>query len=72
MNELNHFVGVYCSNAHQMSENMTCGVFPMHAMTNHCCDPNCEFTSIEESDHNQYIRAFAKRDVLKGEGEPTH
>ena len=40
------------------------GVFPLHAMTNHSCDPNCEFTAGEGG---KYIREFAKRAIKKGE-----
>ena len=36
----------------------------MHAMTNHSCDPNCEFTS---SEGGRYIREFATRDIKEGE-----
>ena len=36
----------------------------MHAMTNHSCDPNCEFTA---SEGGRYIREFAKSDLKKDE-----
>jgi hypothetical protein len=41
-------MGIYLSNAHLVSATGEAGLFPLTAMINHSCSPNCAFTTDEE------------------------
>jgi hypothetical protein len=41
-------IGIYISNAHLASMTGEAGIYPLTAMINHSCDPNCAFTSDDE------------------------
>ena len=80
--ELNHFVGIYCSNAHQMSASMTCGMVHLHYRSLLCdvqlvagvfpahamCNHSCT-PNVEfiSSEEGKYIRMVAETNLKKGE-----
>ena len=76
--ELEKLIGIYCSNSHAMLATGEAGIFPLTAMLNHSCDPNCVFSA--DPDGTLYVAVC--RDVdegdelcvayieMSGEGEP--
>ena len=61
--ELDTLIGIWLSNSHSMLATGEAGIFPLTAMLNHSCDPNCVFSA----DPDGTIYVAVTEDVEQGD-----